>query len=117
MRHHDTNSETIPLLVRITQSDLRTLTEDGWPAEISNRVSNRRLAEEGKLKYFRFVLQTPRLPLSTRKALAKLGVDPIEEGGAYEAYGIVEESRFIPRLVLALDNVLAADPCDPPTGM
>lgn len=71
---------------------------------------------EQKNTYIRLLLSTPFLRPSLRMDLESLGVNCLEEGGAYEAYGIVDNLRQILRVILGLREVLAVEVGEPSGG-
>ncbi|MFN8392102.1 MAG: hypothetical protein U0136_17555 [Bdellovibrionota bacterium] len=73
-----------------------------WPRK-------RTLADKLRFTYVRLVLSTPFLRRELREHLDALGVECLEEGAAYEAFGLVEECERLMRALEKIDQVLAVE--------
>lgn len=106
LRHPSFPANGVPLPIQISFRDLQFLSEESWTDPAN--------AFDGAVKYFRFELKTQRLPLTTRRVLARFGVDSLEEGGDFEAYGIANPYTFPLERIRELENIVGVEPGEPP---
>jgi len=77
-------------------------------------VPEHTLAEEIRYAYIRLVLSTPFLKAELRGRLQEFGIECLEEGAPYEAYGIVSETRQMVAILDRIEEVLAVERGEPP---
>jgi hypothetical protein len=66
--------------------------------------------------YIKFRMDSLSLADSSREILEMMGVECLEEGAAYEAYGIVPTSQPLFRALERVPGVREIDFSDPPVG-
>lgn len=72
--------------------------------------------EENKVSYMRFMLRTKCLTRDVEKYLGQLGVECVDEGGPFEAFGITAQAPKVLRHIQSSGEIIGADTNCPPTG-
>ena len=71
------------------------------------------LVEEIRYAYIRLVLSTPFLKAELRGRLQEFGIECLEEGAPYEAFGIVSETQQMIAILDRVEEVLAVERGEP----
>jgi hypothetical protein len=68
------------------------------------------------LKYIRIHLDSPSLELHVRRTLELFGVECLDDGAEFEAYGIVDATQSVLELIKRLPGVQQIEFEGPPSG-
>ncbi len=78
------------------------------------RPSLKKIAEEDSFVYLRFSLTTSELTSYCRIQLEGLGLECLDDGAPYEAYGVVSRNLYSLRLFALVPEILAVEEGTPP---
>jgi hypothetical protein len=102
------------IIYRCSRQALRGPDFDGSSRPTRFRIGENTAEENLPLEYIRLILSTPFLRRELKEQLKHLGVECLEEGAPYEAYGIVRQCEKITAGLETLEQVLAVEEQEPP---
>lgn len=74
------------------------------------------MKSDTQLSYIRFLLRTEHLTKDTERYLEMLGVECIDDGGPFEAFGISAQVPKVLQHIQTSGNVANAEAVEPPSG-
>ncbi len=98
----------------LDQSRPRLRPVESSTPSVTPREIESNLPEQIRYSYIRLTLQTPLLSSELRARLERIGIECLEEGALYEAYGIISETMPMLAALEQIEQVLAVERNEPP---